>query len=609
MTPRPRIESDEVLFICLLAILSTGLGYRYGFGNQLENLPIVHRMLDPTFLENDFFVNSAVGFGPRYYYAHIVAALARWVPLPDVIIGLTLLVNGALVTVTHLATRDLLRGDKRAGFIAATLTVSVSSFALGLATNIHFIDFQPGSLAIPWALGAFWAGLRGRPVLAATLAAIASVPHPLYGVETGGLALATASVVLALDRRRRTPAARRRSVVACATGVVILTGTTLLLWGLPLAAAGGERLSTAEMVAILAEFRSPHHYLPSLFPLRHYAGFAAFSLAVALAWGQWARTSVERPLALAFLVAPLLIGLGCVGGLLFVEVWPSRLWLTAQPFRLLYLIKWQGYLLLGWMLAGWLRATDWPRRALGGLLLLGSSGGAQAPIAAVTVLLERLVPRFTRWIPSWAVILVAGVVVAGLLVALGSPRETLRALAGLTLAGALVSCPSSAKVRVVCVLMVAFPLAMVGVNRHLNVVAWEGANPVLVHADQTGADAAVARWARANTPDDAIFLTPPDLGSFRLIGRRAIVVDFKAMPFAEAPLGEWRERLRVCYGDVSAGGDLARQQMDEHYRGVSDETLSLVRDRYGARFAVLFVDTPTDRTVLYENTGYRLVAL
>lgn len=295
-------RADEVLFIALLAVLATAVGYRFGFGNQLEQLPLIQRLLDPTFLENDFYVTGASQFGPRYYYAHIIAALARIVPVPLVILGLTVSVNAALVAVTHLATRDVLGGNTLAGFIAATLTVSVTSFALGLVTDIRFVDFQPGSLAIPWALGAFWAGLRGRPVLAASLAAIASVPHPLYGVETGAIAIATAGVVLLGEwDHPRTRPHWRRAVLGTGAGGVVLAVTTFVLWGLPVMAADVERLPTAEFIAILAEFRSPHHYLPSLFPWRQYAGFAAFAVAAALIWLQWTRVMSDRTRARAVL--------------------------------------------------------------------------------------------------------------------------------------------------------------------------------------------------------------------------------------------------------------------------------------------------------------------
>ena len=285
-----RVGPDEFLFLALLAVVATIVGYRFGFGNQVEQLPIVMRLLDSSYLTNDFYVESASKFGPRFYYAHIVAGLAWFAPLSVVLFGLTLLVNLALVAISHFATRRLLGGDKIAGFVAATLVIAVSSFALGMVTDIRFVDFQPGSLAIPFALAAFWAGLERRPILAGTLAAVASVPHPLYGVEAGAIALATALVSGSftpsggIDR-----SSVLRSIAWSLAGAIVLAASTVVLWVLPMIGATGERIPTSELFSILAELRAPHHYLPSHFPLRHYASFAAFGIAAALAWTAWRR--------------------------------------------------------------------------------------------------------------------------------------------------------------------------------------------------------------------------------------------------------------------------------------------------------------------------------
>lgn len=50
-------------------------------------------------------------------------------------------------------------------------------------------------------------------------------------------------------------------------------------------------------------------------------------------------------------------------------------------------------------------------------------------------------------------------------------------------------------------------------------------------------------WARADTPVDAVFLTPPRLGSFRLFARRAIVVDLKSPPLVPDELVAWYRRI------------------------------------------------------------------
>jgi hypothetical protein len=63
----------------------------------------------------------------------------------------------------------------------------------------------------------------------------------------------------------------------------------------------------------------------------------------------------------------------------------------------------------------------------------------------------------------------------------------------------------------------------------------------------------LARWARDNTPKDALFLVPPDEESFRVHARRAIVVNFKGVPQLSAELPEWRDRLCRVLGTDTRG--------------------------------------------------------
>ena len=104
-------KAENLIFVPLLGVLATALGYQFGLGNQTEHLPLVLRILDPSYLTSDFFVNSASGFGPRFYYVHFVAFFTQWVPLSLVVLVLALVVNTALAALTIFAVRDLLDGD------------------------------------------------------------------------------------------------------------------------------------------------------------------------------------------------------------------------------------------------------------------------------------------------------------------------------------------------------------------------------------------------------------------------------------------------------------------------------------------------------------------
>ena len=57
-------------------------GYGYGVSDQAEQLPLIFRAMDSGYLANDFFVNAASEFGPRFYYVHTMAFIGTYVPLP-----------------------------------------------------------------------------------------------------------------------------------------------------------------------------------------------------------------------------------------------------------------------------------------------------------------------------------------------------------------------------------------------------------------------------------------------------------------------------------------------------------------------------------------------
>ena len=76
-------------------------------------------------------------------------------------------------------------------------------------------------------------------------------------------------------------------------------------------------------------------------------------------------------------------------------------------------------------------------------------------------------------------------------------------------------------------------------------------------------------WMREKTEKDAIFLTPPDVDTFRFYGQRAIVVDWKSTPMVPSELVEWLRRLSDVSGrpveskrDLRGYGELDREQIE-----------------------------------------------
>jgi len=125
--------------------------------------------------------------------------------------------------------------------------------------------------------------------------------------------------------------------------------------------------------------------------------------------------------------------------------------------------------------------------------------------------------------------------------------------------------------------------------------------PVISLSQLSGDGIDVAAFAKAHTPVDAVFLTPPTLGEFRYTAERAIVVDFDAFPFQDQAMAEWQQRIFDCYGVPGLTGFDAVTEMRSHYKALTRPDLLRLQAKYGFSYAVIYRETPTDFPVLYDN--------
>ena len=141
------------------------------------------------------------------------------------------------------------------------------------------------------------------------------------------------------------------------------------------------------------------------------------------------------------------------------------------------------------------------------------------------------------------------------------------------------------------------------------VVALKPLVPVFDFDDLRDTDAQAARGAAAHTPEDAIFVVPPGFSVLRIVGRRALVVDFKAIPLQDGAMREWRDRMQFVYGKVEGGGFPALARLDRAYRTVTDSHLLEIAARYGATHALVYAGSTTALPVIYSDSSYKVVQL
>ena len=609
---RVLLGAFAILFGLVAAALS---GYRYAYGDQTEQLPIILRFIDSDYLVNDFFVNAATEFGPRFYYGHAVALLAAHAPLPLVAGVLWLSTFIALALVTAFAAKSL-TGSATGGMVAVVLVAS-PTFPFDLGGTYLFDPYlTPRFVAWPFALFALWKGVENEPVKASVASVPAVAFHPQVGLEVAVLALVAATV------RRITPMAGRREVslrpfLSVGLGLLV-TGLAALLWIVPSISTGAVlALQTDEFMRIHAYFRHPH-FLPSAWDWQQWALGAAFVAAVVIAlfeafrgercWGRTRSEHLGRGLAIAVLLA--CIGAALIGGYVFVELVPTRAGVVAHPFRLLVVVIWLGWILIAGLAADRIARRDWRWAALS----LASAASPLALLLCKTVtgpaarLRDGALMRSTAFFLGVALAVAASVVAARIVAA--SPRIVfclalcLGVLAVLAISADRRLAPA-AMIGLVGVLMLtlaAFALDRNGVLPSSGrVSSYAGTlQPVLSLNDLTDrhnrydedADVAeLAAVARDATDSQSVFLIPWKWSTWRLLADRAVVVEYKSYPFRDTAIREWYERYLEIY---EKGGYPDR---------VTEPGLLELHGRYGFDYAVLPLGTDVPSFPVLASSG------
>jgi hypothetical protein len=112
---------------------------------------------------------------------------------------------------------------------------------------------------------------------------------------------------------------------------------------------------------------------------------------------------------------------------------------------------------------------------------------------------------------------------------------------------------------------------------------------------------ALYRWVREATPIDALFIAPPSLSLFRLLGRRAIVADTKSPPLQPALMVHWYRRLcqMVERTDVET-----HEEVERLWDRLTPDQLERVARAFGADFVVVWATTRLPGAPVYANARF-----
>ena len=504
-----------VAFAVLVGLLAAATsGYGYGLSVSAVHLLEIQRTLDAGFLANDFWLNAQDAFGPRFYFRLAAGAATAAAPLWLLYAVAYVLGAVAASVATALAARDL-AGSTLAAVVATPLAMWLVPFDLAGWPAIFNASggtavVDPQLLAEPLCFLALWRGIRGRAVQAAAISVPAILLHPTVGLGASAIALAAASAHL-----WRRPASGD-GVLALAAGVGMVAVVALGCWIVPGIVSGAIfALDSGEVVHLVAHVAHPHHLVPSTWPTGDFLRPAVFWAAGALALAELRGSALFGDLGTeaagtGAAIATAFVGLGCglLCGWFFVEVVPSRWAATAYFYRLQSLVTWLCWIGLAAAVAdalwhGWLRTRTWGLSRVPGLFAwLDAVHWRWTGLACLAVLLVGVVAGFVlqraQWLPDSSLAVRAAVRMA----------ETLNA-------------PEPA-----------FTLDHAELRMRRYRVA-------------------LAAAARSQTPADAVILVPADWRHWRLMARRAVVVD-RVFAFRDDQMREWHDRYLAVF-DLERG--------------------------------------------------------
>ena len=362
-----------VLFLLLIAFVPT-IGYQYGHDAQLTEL-----LLANTFLADKTGTIGHVA-GPSALYVSLISMLEEVSALPVAALAMTISVNGLITWISYQAARRVLHFSQFASACAAALFLCNSGFSLG-AFELRFDPIHAGSISAVFTLVGVYFLLLKRPAIGGLGFIAAALVYPIIGFM--GAIIAFTSALVTVRFTSRIDAGRdsvdKKPIVAW----LALFSLAALFWGVtqvnnPLSAANGlliEFISQPRLVQLL------NTVVTAIFFAAIYALVQKFRTQTTLAYAHFLLIAIAAISGALSLVAAALL-------IVFGEIisWAT---LLIVP---LYLVKWCGFLLIGWQAALWMSE----RNRIGQLsatLTFAATGNAQ-PLVFALILPGKAVNSF-----------------------------------------------------------------------------------------------------------------------------------------------------------------------------------------------------------------------
>jgi len=509
------IYNPSFLLIFTLISVYIHINYRYSISDHNEQIPIIMRVIDGTYLINDWFVNQNINFSPRFFYSVVLGNLSKifGIPLTYYLIYIVVIF---ILTYSIYRLSILIFDIKIIPIVVVFLVFFLPRTSLGSNWIIETI-LVPATIAKALFILAIYYNLSNKIKISYFILGLTTIIHPQLGIL--GLSLIVISNIFCEYKEREK---------------IITEINSILIYYFPLGFIGllpvilnASNTVDLEIFEIITYIRHPHHFCPFYFPLLDYLKFfVVFSFfLIALSYNIKAkdRKNHKKILMIIFLIL-----IYCLAGTIFVEIFPVLFIAKLQMFRLTPIL-----ILLMYIYIVNLFYQIYVSKTLN--------------IAnKINNIYEKISNLF-------------------------NDNKNLTNL-----------------VIVIIIIINVFLITEVNYS------------PIENQRTETYS------WIKNNTMNNSVFLIPPTIEDFRLGANRAIVVDWKAFPFNDESVLEWRERIE----DISNfPRPINRNSVSKGYNSLNESRILSLKEKYKFNYVMVSKSFKLNLTEIHSDKLFRIYQL
>lgn len=557
------MKINKSLILILFIIISYPLVAKYTFvqHNQYEQIPLILRFLDSFYLKNDWVTNLNSTFSPRYFYTIYMGTFARFLPL-YIVYFLNFLITISLVVI---ATFAVIRKIFKSEFTALVTTIIIlygQKITLG-GNDLIGRDLDPPRMAFALVvMGIAWICLK-RYELAAFFFAASSYFQPLIGFEVP-LVVYTAllfSIIFPNIQQKNYNFRKIFPVSRSFFLYIILIGISAINYLYTFFNQNNSDIAISSLILIVSRIRSPFHYLPSAFPLSDYIGFILL-LVFTFIFYRIYRKNIESLNRYMILFTVLIILLLCIISFIFSEIIPYYPVIIMQLFRLTVIIYW-----------------------LGAIIVFGGF---------INLIENKIGLR------KWQIIILTSIpfLLSQPNVLLFPTPSRIFFITGIFIWIMFISFYRNCNIKYYLLFFLIGLFSLLYRNYPLHITE---------EYLQSNSQIDIALWAKKNTSPDTVFLAPFDFYSFRLVARRAIIVDWLVLPFENKNILSWMERIKEISGmDNNNVSKISEDLFMEGYNRIDQTRISKLQKKYKFDYIAINKKILLPYPLVYSNKDYAL---